>query len=183
MLFQKTRLQDVRLIAMEPARDERGFFARTFCIREFDSEGLATTFVQGSVSHTLRRGTIRGMHFQRAPHQEVKLIRCIKGAIYDVLIDIRPESSTYMQWEAYELKAGDMLQLYVPRGLAHGFQTLAPETEVFYMMDEFYAADAAYGIRYDDPAFNISWPLPRTDISGKDVRWQDFKPGSDAPTT
>ncbi len=174
MRFQATRLQDVKLIALEPVTDERGYFARTFCVHEFAAAGLATTFVQGSVSRTLQTGTLRGMHFQRAPHEEVKLIRCLAGAIYDVLIDIRPTSPTYMQWEAYRLSAGDGLQLYVPRGFAHGFQVLAPETEVSYLMDEFYSATASDGIRYDDPAFNISWPLPVTEISAKDARWPDF---------
>ena len=173
MRFQATRLQDVRLIALELAKDERGYFVRTFCAREFAANGLATSFVQGSISRTLKTGTVRGMHFQRAPHEEVKLIRCLAGAIYDVLIDIRPKSPTYMEWEAYRLSAGDGQQLYVPCGFAHGFQTLAPETEVSYQMTEFYAADAADGVRYNDPAYNISWPLPVTEISAKDVSWAD----------
>lgn len=174
MRFQATRLQDVKLIALEPVTDERGHFARTFCVHEFAAAGLATAFVQGSISRTLQTGTLRGMHFQRAPHEEVKLIRCLAGAIYDVLIDIRPTSPTYMQWEAYELSAGDGLQLYVPCGFAHGFQVLAPETEVSYLMTEFYSAGASDGIRYNDPAFNISWPRPVTEISAKDARWPDF---------
>jgi dTDP-4-dehydrorhamnose 3,5-epimerase len=115
------------------------------------------------------------MHFQRPPHEEVKLIRCLAGAIYDVLIDIRPTSPTYMQWEAYELTAGDGRQLYVPTGFAHGFQTLAPATEVGYMMTEFYAPDAARGIRHDDPAFGIAWPLPVAEISERDRNWPDFQ--------
>lgn len=174
MRFQATRLQDVKLIALEPVTDERGYFARTFCVHEFAAAGLATAFVQGSISRTLQTGTLRGMHFQRAPHEEVKLIRCLAGAIYDVLIDIRPTSPTYMQWEAYKLSAGDGLQLYVPCGFAHGLQVLAPETEVSYLMTEFYSAGASDGIRYNDPAFNISWPLPVTEISAKDARWPDF---------
>ncbi len=173
MRFLTTRLQDVRLIELDPARDQRGYFARTFCAREFAAAGLSTAFVQGSVSHTSKTGTIRGMHFQRAPHEEDKLIRCLAGAIYDVLIDIRPASPTYMQWEAYELKAGDGLQLYVPCGFAHGFQTLSPDTEIFYQMTEYYAAEAADGVRYNDAAFNISWRLPVTEISAKDIGWPD----------
>jgi dTDP-4-dehydrorhamnose 3,5-epimerase len=174
MRFRATRLQGVRIIELEPARDERGCFARTFCQRDFAAAGLATAFVQASLSHTERAGTVRGMHFQRDPHEEVKLIRCIAGAIYDVLIDIRPESPTYMQWEAYELAAGDGRQIYVPTGLAHGFQTLAPATEVAYMMTAFYAPESAAGLRHDDPALNIAWPLPVTQISAKDRGWPDF---------
>jgi dTDP-4-dehydrorhamnose 3,5-epimerase len=176
MLFHPTRLQDVRLIELEQAKDERGYFARTFCTHEFAVAGLATVFVQHSISHTARTGTVRGMHFQRHPHEEVKLLRCVAGAIYDVLIDVRPSSPTYMQWEAYELAAGDGRQLYVPGGFAHGFQTLAPATEVAYMMTAAYAPDAADGIRHDDPAFGISWPLPVADISIKDRTWKDFSP-------
>jgi dTDP-4-dehydrorhamnose 3,5-epimerase len=175
MRFHTTKLADVRLIELEPARDERGFFARTFCAREFAAAGLETVFVQQSFSQTRLAGTVRGMHFQRFPHAEVKLIRCLAGAIYDVLIDIRPVSPTYMQWEAYELSAGDGRQLYVPRGFAHGFQTLKPDTEVGYMMTEYYSADASAGICYNDPAFNISWPQPVTEISEKDRRWPDFE--------
>ena len=175
MLFHPTRLQDVRLIEFEPVKDERGYFARTFCTREFAAAGLATEFVQHSISHSARTGTIRGMHFQHPPHEEVKLIRCVAGAIHDVLIDIRPGSATYMQWEAYELTARDGRQLYVPTGFAHGFQTLAPASEVGYMMTAFYAPDAADGIRHDDPAFAISWPLPVADLSAKDRSWPDFR--------
>jgi dTDP-4-dehydrorhamnose 3,5-epimerase len=175
MLFHTTRLQDVRLIEVERASDERGYFARTFCVREFAAADLATVFLQHSVSHTARVGTVRGMHFQRPPHEEVKLIRCLAGAIYDVLIDIRPGSPTYMQWEAYELAAGDGRQLYVPIGFAHGFQALAAATEVGYMMTAFYVPDAADGIRHDDPTFNISWPLLATEISAKDRNWLDFQ--------
>lgn len=164
------------MIKIEPASDDRGFFARTFCAQEFAAAGLPTVFVQQSFSHTARAGTLRGMHFQRAPHEEIKVIRCLSGALHDVLIDIRPTSPTYMQWEAYQLSGGDGYQLYVPTGFAHGFQTLAPATEVGYMMTAFYAAEAAAGIRHDDPAFNIAWPLPVTAISAKDQSWPDYRP-------
>jgi dTDP-4-dehydrorhamnose 3,5-epimerase len=163
------------MIEIEPATDDRGLFARTFCAREFAAAGLATVFVQHSFSHTAHAGTVRGMHFQRAPHEEVKVIRCLAGAIQDVLIDIRPASPTYMQWEAYELAAGDRRQLYVPAGFAHGFQSLTPATEVGYMMTAFYAPEAAAGIRYNDPAFDIAWPLPVTEISPKDQSWPDYR--------
>jgi dTDP-4-dehydrorhamnose 3,5-epimerase len=175
MRFRATRLRDVRVIELEPTRDERGLFARTFCAREFAAAGLATTFVQQSFSHTVRAGTVRGMHFQRAPHQEIKVIRCVSGAIYDVLIDIREGSPTYMQWEAYELAAGDGRQLYVPGGFAHGFQSLAASTEVCYMMTAFYAAEASAGIRHNDPTFDIAWPLPLAELSLRDQSWSDYR--------
>ena len=175
MLFRATELAGVRLIDLEPATDERGFFARNFCEKEFAAQGLETRFVQHSVSYTARRGSVRGMHFQRPPHEEVKLLRCIKGAIHDVLIDLRPSSPTYRRWESYELTAENRRQLYVPAGLAHGFQTLLPDTEVAYLISAFYAPTAAAGLRHDDPAFSIAWPLPVADISTKDRAWPDLR--------
>lgn len=175
MLFRPTALAGVRLIELEPARDERGFFARTFCTQEFAAQGLETSFVQHSVSYTRRAGSVRGMHFQKSPHGEVKLLRCIKGAIHDVLIDIRPDSPTYRRWEAYELTAENRRQLYVPAGIAHGFQTLLPDTEVGYLISAFYAPAAAAGIRHDDPTFTIAWPLPVADVSAKDRAWPDWE--------
>jgi dTDP-4-dehydrorhamnose 3,5-epimerase len=175
MLFRSTGLAGVRLIDLEPARDERGLFARTFCTRELAAQGLETGFVQHSISVTERVGSVRGMHFQKSPHEEVKLLRCIRGAIHDVLIDIRPDSPTYGRCEAYELTAENRRQLYVPAGLAHGFQTLLPDTEVGYLISAFYAPAAAAGIRHDDPAFAIAWPLPVADISPKDRAWPDWR--------
>jgi dTDP-4-dehydrorhamnose 3,5-epimerase len=175
MLFRSTGLAGVRLIDLEPARDERGLFARTFCTRELAAQGLETGFVQHSISVTERAGSVRGMHFQKSPHEEVKLLRCIRGAIHDVLIDIRPDSPTYGRWEAYELTAENRRQLYVPAGLAHGFQTLLPDTEVGYLISAFYAPAAAAGIRHDDRAFAIAWPLPVADISPKDRTWPDWR--------
>jgi dTDP-4-dehydrorhamnose 3,5-epimerase len=175
MRFSEARLQGVRLIELEPISDERGCFARTFCTLEFSEAGLATNYVQHSFSHTFQVGTVRGMHFQQAPHEEVKVVRCLAGAIYDVLIDLRPSSQTYMQWEAFELTEPNGRQLYVPAGLAHGFQTLAPATSVGYMMTAFHTPAAAMGIRYDDRAFGISWPLPLTAISERDKSWPDFE--------
>jgi dTDP-4-dehydrorhamnose 3,5-epimerase len=174
MLFRSMELAGVRLIDLEPAWDERGFFARTFCVDEFAAKGLETRFVQHSISYTARAGSVRGMHFQRTPHDEVKLVRCIKGAIYDVLIDLRPNSPTYLRWESYELTAETRCQLYVPAGFAHGFQTLAPHTEVTYLIWPSYVPAAAAGIRHDDPAFAIQWPLPVADISARDRTWPDF---------
>ena len=175
MLFRSTGLAGVRLIDLEPARDERGLFARTFCTRELAAQGLETGFVQHSISVTERAGSVRGMHFQKSPHEEVKLLRCVRGAIHDVLIDIRPDSPTHGRWEAYELTAENRRQLYVPAGLAHGFQTLLPDTEVGYLISAFYAPAAAAGIRHDDPAFAIAWPLPVADISPKDRTWPDWR--------
>ncbi len=175
MQFRPTKLAGVRLIELEPARDERGFFARTFCAEEFAAAGLETRFVQHSLSHTARAGSVRGMHFQHPPHQEVKLLHCVRGAIHDVLIDLRPRSPTYLQWEGYELTPENRRQLYVPAGLAHGFQTLAPDTEVAYLISAFYAPAASAGVRHDDPAFAIAWPLPVADISAKDRAWPDFR--------
>ena len=177
MRFGTTTLADVRLIELEPAVDERGFFARTFCTREFGAEGLQTSFVQHSISSTARVGSIRGMHFQRHPHEEVKLIRCIAGAIHDVLIDLRPGSPTYLKWEAYALTARNQRQLYVPTGFAHGFQALEPNSTIQYLISAFYAPEAAAGYRHDDPAFKITWPLPVADISAKDANWPDFATG------
>jgi dTDP-4-dehydrorhamnose 3,5-epimerase len=174
MQFMTTRLDGVRLIELEPNYDERGFFARTFCEREFSAEGLVTKFAQHGLSLTKRAGSVRGMHYQRDPHAEVKLIRCVAGAIHDVLIDLRPSSPTYLQWEAYLLSASNRRQLYAPAGFAHGFQTLEPNTEVGYLLSAFYAPEASTGIRHDDPAFAIPWPLPFADISERDRSWPGF---------
>jgi dTDP-4-dehydrorhamnose 3,5-epimerase len=174
MRFIPTRLEGVFLIEPEPAHDARGFFARTFCIQEFEAQKLETRFVQHSLSFNARRGTLRGMHFQREPHGEVKVVTCVKGGIRDVLIDLRPSSPTYRAWEGFDLTADNRRSLYIPKGFAHGFQTLEDETEVTYLISEFHAPAAAAGLRYDDPAFGIEWPLPVTVISPRDVSWPDF---------
>lgn len=174
MRFQETRLCGAWLIEPEPQRDERGFFARTFCAREYAERSLATRFVQNSTSHSVARGTLRGMHFQRAPHGEVKVVSCLRGAIWDVIVDLRPESPTYRRWQGFELTGENRSQLYVPAGFAHGFQTLRDDTEVGYLISAFYAPAAATGVRYDDPAFAIDWPLPVASISEKDRAWPDF---------
>ena len=174
MEFERTSLEGAWLIRLQPASDERGFFARTFCEREFSAHGLETTFPQHSTSFSARKGTLRGMHFQREPHVEVKLVRCLHGAIFDVIIDIRPRSPTYRRWQSFELTAENRLQLYIPRGFAHGFQTLSDDAEVGYLISEFYNAESASGLRYDDPAFGVSWPLPISTISDKDRGWPMF---------
>src|SRR5215831_13310702 len=174
MRFLETKLSGAWLIDPEPTPDHRGFFVRTFCTREFAQHGLGTDFVQHSTSYSSVKGTLRGMHFQRTPYTEVKIVRCPKGAIWDVIIDLRPGSSTYRQWRAFELTAENRRQLYVPAGFAHGFQTLCDGTEVGYLISTYYVPSAAWGVRYDDPAFGITWPLPAGPISTTDESWPDF---------
>jgi len=172
----KTNLDGARLIECEPANDERGFFTRLFCIKEFGAQDLETRFVQHSLSFSAMRGTLRGMHFQEPPHAEVKVVRCIKGAVFDVIIDIRAESPTFLQWQGFELTGDNLLQLYVPEGFAHGFQTLSDNAEVHYLISAFYEPSTARGLRYNDPTFAIDWPLPISVISAKDEAWPDFCP-------
>jgi len=174
MRFDTTNLDGAWLIGLEPANDQRGFFARTFCTREFAERGLETTFVQHSTSFSTTRGTIRGMHFQREPAAEVKVVSCVRGAIYDVIVDLRKTSPTYRRWQGFELSAENRRRLYIPAGYAHGFQTLSDDAEVEYLISEFYAPGSASGVRYDDPAFAISWPLSVTSISEKDRAWPDY---------
>ena len=171
MEFTKTSLADAMLIDIRKLADERGYFARTFCAEEFGKAGLETRFPQSNHSHNLRAGTLRGMHFQRAPHAEVKVVRCVQGAIHDVIIDLRPESPTYRRWEGFDLDAGSGRMLYVPAGFAHGFQTLQDDTAVSYQVSHPYTPGAEGGVRFDDPAFGIAWPLPVGTISDKDAAW------------
>ena len=176
MLFHKTTLQDAVLIDLEVRGDSRGIFARTFCAREFEAAGLKTAFVQQNMSVSVEKGTIRGMHRQEQPHAEVKLVRCVRGAILDVIIDLRPDSPTYMKWEWFELSAENRRQLYVPEGFGHGFQALTDNVEVNYLVTGFYTPEAERGVRYNDPAFGILWPLPVTVVSDKDANWPDYIP-------
>ncbi|MDX6750227.1 dTDP-4-dehydrorhamnose 3,5-epimerase [Geminicoccaceae bacterium 1502E] len=171
MRFIEAGLPGAWILEPEPVRDHRGFFARTFCVREFASRGLATSFVQHSTSQSAAAGTLRGMHFQKAPHAEVKVVRCLKGAIWDVIVDLQPGSPTFRRWRGFELSAGNRRQLYVPTGFAHGFQTLRDDTEVGYLISAFHAPEAAGGVRHDDPALGIDWPLPVSSISGRDSTW------------
>jgi dTDP-4-dehydrorhamnose 3,5-epimerase len=174
MLFQETGLKGAWVIEVAPASDHRGFFARTFCTREFQDYGLETCFSQHSLSVSRQKGTLRGMHFQVAPHEEVKVVTCHRGAIWDVIIDLRPESPTFRRWEAFELSQANHRRLYIPRGFAHGFQTLSPAVEVGYLISTPYVPHAASGVRYNDPAFAIEWPLPISAISEKDESWPNF---------
>jgi dTDP-4-dehydrorhamnose 3,5-epimerase len=169
VIFQETILPGAFLITPERVTDERGFFARTFCAEEFRARGLVSTFVQGSISFTLRKGTLRGMHYQAAPHAETKLVRCTLGAVYDVIVDLRPESPTFRRWCATELTAANRVMLYIPAGLAHGFQTLVDSTEVFYQMTEFYCPGSTRGVRWDSPGIGIAWPLPARVLSARDA--------------
>jgi len=174
MMFTETALRGAFLIEPECRQDERGFFARTWCQREFEAHGLSTQWVQCNLSFNKQKGVLRGMHYQAAPYGETKLIRCTMGAIYDVIIDLRPDSLTFRQWLAVELTAADRRMLFVPAGFAHGFQTLAEETEVFYQISQFYAPEYARGVRWDDPAFKVSWPDDNHIISERDRSFPDF---------
>jgi dTDP-4-dehydrorhamnose 3,5-epimerase len=171
MIFTKTNLKDAFIVEPEPREDARGFFARTFCAREFAERGLVTQFVQCSVSASRNRGTLRGLHYQRPPACEVKLVRCTAGALFDVIVDLRPASPTYLRHLAVELTARNRKALYVPEMFAHGFQTLEENTEVLYQISQYYAPETAAGVRFDDPRLAIQWPLPVTTLSEKDMTW------------
>jgi dTDP-4-dehydrorhamnose 3,5-epimerase len=169
--FIETRLPGAFIIEAELIEDQRGFFARTFCRREFEARGLNPNIVQCSISFNLKKGTLRGMHFQAAPYGEAKLVRCTMGAIYDVVIDLRADSPTFKEWTAIELTAENRRMLYVPEWFAHGFQTLKDNTEVLYHMSEFYRPDSTRGLRWNDPEFGIRWPVPVTVVSVKDSNY------------
>ena len=171
MKFTETKLKGTYIIEPELLTDERGFFARSWCQKEFTERGLNPNLVQCNISFNLKKGTLRGMHYQAKPHEEAKLVRCTTGAIHDVIIDLRPESSTFKQWVAVELTAENRKMLYIPEGIAHGFQTLVDNTEVFYQMSEFYHPDLARGIRWNDPELSLEWPLKEFIISEKDTSY------------
>jgi dTDP-4-dehydrorhamnose 3,5-epimerase len=175
MKFIATGLTGAYVIELERLEDERGFFARTFCRDEFAAHGLRPTFVQCNVSFNTRKGTLRGLHFQAKPHEEAKLVRCTRGAIYDVFVDIRRDSPSCKRWMAVELTAENRRMLYVPEGCAHGFQTLEDNSEVFYQISEMYHAQYARGLRWNDPAFAIRWPLPDPILSERDTHYPDFE--------
>lgn len=175
MIFTSTLLEGAFLIDIEPKEDERGFFARTWCQHEFAARGLDTGIAQESISYNRFRGTVRGLHFQRPPHEENKIVRCTHGAIFDVIVDLRPRSSDYLRSRGFELTAESRRAVYIPKGFAHGFQTLAEHSEVAYQISAFHEPEAADGYRYDDPAFGIVWPLPVAMISERDLCWPQFK--------
>lgn len=168
MIFQPTPLDGAYLVELEQRDDDRGFFARSFCREEFEARGLDPQIAQCNISFNARRGTLRGMHYQAAPYAEAKLVRCTQGAIWDVIVDLRRASPSFKRWHAVELSAANRRALYVPEGLAQGFQTLADDSEVLYLMSQFYRPDAARGVRWDDPAFGIEWPIADPQLSDRD---------------
>lgn len=176
MIFQPTSLPGVVVIEPERNTDERGFFARTYCEEEFGANGLVPRLVQCSISFNPEMGTLRGMHYQAAPSSETRLVRCTMGAIYDVVIDLRPDSPTHAGWFAAELTAENRQMLFVPEGCAHGFLTLVNRTEIFYQMSDFYQPTAAGGVRWDDPAFGVEWPATPRVISDRDASYPDYRP-------
>lgn len=168
MIFTETQLQGVYIIDLEPQNDDRGFFGRTWCQQEFTERGLNPQLVQCNISYNIKCGTLRGMHYQSHPYQEAKLVRCTSGKIYDVIIDLRPDSTTFKKWLAFTLTGNSYRSIYIPEGFAHGFQTLEDNTEVFYQMSEFFHPEAARGVRWNDPEFQIEWPIEALIISEKD---------------
>lgn len=176
MKFLPTDLAGAFFIELEEHHDERGFFARAWCAHEYEVHGLRNTIAQVNVSYNATKGTLRGLHYQVPPSAEAKVVRCTRGAIFDVIVDLRAGSPTYAQWLGVMLNAARRNMLYVPEGFAHGFQTLEDETEVLYLMSNFHDPETARGIRFDDPAFAIEWPLPVLSISEKDARWDRFSP-------
>lgn len=174
MIFQETAIPGAYTIDPEKKSDERGFFARTWCADEFREHGLTPELSQCSISYNEIAGTLRGMHFQAAPHEEVKIVRCTAGAMFDVLLDLRESSPAYKKWAGVELTSSNRRAVYIPAGVAHGFITVADGTEVLYMMDRPQAAGSARGFRYDDPAFGIDWPVPVSRVSQRDLAWPAF---------
>ena len=174
MIFRETKLRGSFIIELERLEDQRGFFARGWCKKEFESHGVKSSLVQANISMNKERGTLRGMHYQTSPYIETKLVRCTRGSVYDVIVDLRQDSSTYKQWLGVKLTSDNYRMLYVPKGFAHGYQTLEDNTELFYHVSEFYTPTAERGVRYNDSAFAISWPLEVQVISDKDKSWPDY---------
>ena len=175
MKFHQTKIPAVVEIELEPNCDERGFLARSWCQREFEQAGLNPKTAQCSISFNERKGTLRGIHYQAEPYPEVKVVRCTSGALYDVVVDLRPHSPTYKQWTGVVLSAANRLMLYVPEGCGHGYLTLQDGTEVFYQISEFYRPELARGVRWDDPAFQIQWPITVERISERDRTFPNFE--------
>lgn len=174
MIFNETKLKGSYIIEIETIEDTRGFFARSWCQKEFEEHGLISKFVQCNISYNKKNGTLRGLHYQTTPYEEAKLVKCIRGAIYDVIVDLRPASDTFKKWISVELNDKNRRMLYVPKGFAHGFQTLQDDTEVFYQMSEFYHPEYAKGVRWDDKSFRIEWPIEDKIISAEDRIILDF---------
>lgn len=176
MRFTPSELLHTVIVDIEEHVDARGLFARTFCEEEFARAGLPTRFVQSSLSFNARRGTLRGLHYQAAPKAEGKLVRCTRGAVHDVVVDLRSSSPTFLRWISVELTAENRRALYVPPGCAHGFQTLQDDSELLYLMTEFYAPEAARGVRWNDPRLGIAWPIDNPTLSNRDATYPDFQP-------
>jgi dTDP-4-dehydrorhamnose 3,5-epimerase len=175
MILRPLELDGAFLVETEPAKDHRGFYARSFSAREFEAQGLTGSFVEGGISYNERRGTVRGMHMQLAPHAQAKVVRCTRGAIFDVIVDLRRESPTYKRWFAVDLPASGTAMLYVPEGFAHGFQTLEDDVEVAYQMSNYHHPEAEFGVRWNDPCFGIDWPIADAVISPRDQSFDDFR--------
>lgn len=175
MIFRETKIEGAFVIGLEKHRDERGSFARTWCREEFRLNGIKAQPVQSNTAFSAKKGTLRGMHYQMEPYAEAKLVRCIRGGIFDVLVDLRPDSATYTHWFGIELTPANDRMLYIPEGCAHGYQSLSDASEAFYLSTQFYTPESERGVRWDDPMFNIEWPIV-TDIamSEKDRNWPDF---------
>jgi len=176
MIFTETKIKGAYLIDLEKKGDDRGFFARFFCEKEFAAHGLVSRFVQINTSFTAKKGTLRGLHYQLPPAGEVKLMRCLRGAVLDLIVDLRPDSPSYMQWLGVELTEENRAMFYVPVGCAHSVLTLRDDTEILYPVSAFYAPDKERGLRFDDPILGIKWPVAPVEISDKDKRWPDFDP-------
>lgn len=174
MIFTPTPLAGAYLIDLEKRGDDRGFFARMFCAKEFAHQGLECNFVQVNNSLTAKAGTLRGHHYQLAPNAEVKVVRCVRGSLWDAIVDLRPDSPTFRKWFAAELSAENRTMMYVPRGFAHAFLTLTDDVEAVYMVSNEYAPEHERGLRWDDPAVGIEWPISPTELSAKDTAWPDF---------
>lgn len=175
MRFTETKIRGAFLIDLERHVDQRGFFARSWCTKEFEAHGLNSRLVQINVGLTAQKAAVRGLHYQLAPHAEAKTVRCTQGAVFDVVLDLRPDSPSHKRWDAFELTPENHSMLYIPEGCAHGYQTLAEGTEIEYLTSEFYAPESARGARFDDPAFAINWPLSVSVISDADRTWPDYK--------
>jgi dTDP-4-dehydrorhamnose 3,5-epimerase len=174
MIFEETKLKGAFIVDIKRLEDERGFFARTYCHKEFSEHGMMFGVLQTNMSTNRVKGTLRGMHYQKNPYQETKFVRCIKGALYDVIVDLRPESPTYKEWIGVELSEDNQRAIFVPKDFAHGFITLIDDTTIFYMASQFYTPGAESGIRWNDPALRIEWPVKPQIISVKDSSWNDF---------
>jgi len=174
MIFTESPLAGAHVIELEPRHDERGFFARAFCQNELAAHGLERVITQANLSYNFKRGTLRGLHYQVPPHAEVKLVRCVAGAIWDAIVDLRPGSPTFRKWCGIELSAANRKMFYVPHGFAHGYQALTDHSEVLYLVTEFYTPNAERGLRWNDPSFGIEWPIPEPILSPKDAAHPDY---------